>query len=169
MSWNCCNEAIAAETHCSGCIATAAMSSNSWNEDELQKLTAMLALQLQQWAATVALKQQLQKITVTVALQLQQWTGTNAMKLQLRKLTATVALQLQKWAATCNKAVAAEIHCNGCIASAAMNWINCNDAAAAGTNCNSCIAHRAGRYGLQCCKLKCKLKCTIQFTLMYYA
>ena len=57
MSYKTCNEAVAAETHSNGCIATAAMSYNCCNEAASGK---------------VEMKPQLQNCTATVALQLQQ-------------------------------------------------------------------------------------------------
>ena len=56
------------------------------------------------------------------------------MKLQLKKLIATVALLLQQLAGTVyDEAAAAETHCNGCIATAAISCNICNIAETAST------------------------------------
>ena len=98
MCSNCFNVAAAAETHCNGSIANAAMT------------------------ATYAMKMQLQKLTATVAMQTAEM-GSNscnsdaAAETHCNGLIVTAAMNCNN----CNEAAAAETNCNSCIETAAIS------------------------------------------------
>ena len=122
MHCNSFNEATAAETHCNCCIAfaecTAIVSCSC--KDALLWLHCICSNEL---PATVAMKLLLQERIATVV-----------------GYDATAAMHCSSF----NEASAVEMHCNCCVAPAAMHLMNsCNEATAARTHYSRCIATAA--------------------------
>ena len=72
MNCNNCNEAADAETNCNVSLQTAAMRSNSCNEAAVAETNCNGCIATVAMTATITMKLQLQKLTATVALQMQQ-------------------------------------------------------------------------------------------------